>query len=107
MTLFVIGVVVIFHLFSLAINADTSIENRGIALQLARERMEQIKAAASYGDIDSYAGVRAPVGGGFPIFEREVTVVADPKQVVVNVYWDEKGDEMALALTTLMADYGF
>lgn len=107
MTLFVIGIVVIFHLFSLAIGADTYAENRGVALQLARERMEQVKAAAAYADIDAFAAARAPVGGGFSFFEREVTVAAEPKEVSVIVYWQERGVEHNLALTTLMADYGY
>lgn len=106
-TLFVISVMVIFHLFSLAISADTSNENRSIALQLAREKIEQIKDADSYTAIDTFVEARTTVPGGFDGFEREVTVSGDPKQVTVSVVWDERGRENSLALTTLLAAYGY
>lgn len=107
MAIFSISVVVILHIFSLTITVDESIEREGIALQLSQEEIESIRAASTYADIDSYAMARGPVSGGFDAFEKEVLIGSDPKQVAVTVYWEEKGVEQSLSLTTLISDFGF
>lgn len=103
----VVGVVVLLQVFSIGMFADTGVENTTIALNLAQEKMEEIKDASSYAGIDSFAAVRANLGGNFADFDREVTVSGDPKQVNVVVYWTVKGEDQSMNLVTLFADYDY
>ncbi len=103
----VVGVVVPMQMFSMGMFADTDVENATIALNLAQEKMEEIKDASSYVNIDSFASARANLGGDFADFDREVTVAGDPKQVNVIVYWTVKGQDQSINLVTLFTDYDY
>lgn len=103
----VAGVVVLMQMFSIGMFADTDVENATIALNLAQEKMEEIRDASTYSGIDSFASARANLGGDFSDFDREVTVAGDPKQVDVLVYWTVKGQDQSINLVTLFADYDY
>lgn len=101
------GISTILRMFSVGIFADANTENMTIALNLAQEEMEEIKDASSYANIDSFAAVRANLGGAFADFDRAVTVSGDPKQVNVIVYWSVKGVDQSIDLVSLFADYDY
>lgn len=105
----VVGVVVLLQMFSIGMFADTDVENAGLALNLAQEKMEQIKDAISYKAIDDFASARGEedLGDDFADFDREVTVSGNPKQVNVIVYWTVKGQDQSINLVTLFADYDY
>ncbi len=103
----VVGMVSVVSVFSTSTMLDVDIENKSKALLLAQEKMEEIKAADSYTGVDDFAASRAALSGDFSSFDREVIVSGDPKQVDVIVYWNVKGDEQQVALTTLFADYDY
>lgn len=101
------GIVTILRMVSIGMFADVNVENTTIALYLAQEKMEEIKDASSYANIDSFASARAALTGSFADFERAVTVSGNPKQVNVIVYWRVKGQDQSINLATLFTDYGY
>ena len=105
--LLTVGITSILQMTSMAMFADTNLENVTVARYLAQESMEEIKGAASYLDIDSFASSRSALTGDFADFEREITVSGDPKQVNVTVYWDVKGQDQSIELVTLFTDYDY
>ncbi|HQP10032.1 MAG TPA: prepilin-type N-terminal cleavage/methylation domain-containing protein [Candidatus Omnitrophota bacterium] len=105
--LLTVGMTSILHMVSRAIFADTNLENITTARYLGQEKMEEIKGAAAYDDIDSYASARAALTGAFSGFDRAVAVSGDPKQVDVTVYWTTQGQDQSLRLVTLFADYDY
>ena len=105
--LLTVGISSILHIASIAMFADTNIENTIIARYLAQEKMEEIKDAASYSAIDSFASTRTTLTGDFADFDRAVTVAGDPKQVDVTVYWTVKGQDQTVNLVTLFTDYDY
>ena len=92
---------------SMGMFADVNAENATSARYLAQEKMEEIKDATSYSNIDSFASARATLTGDFADFDREVTVSGDPKQVNVIVYWAVKGQDQSIDLVTLFTDYDY
>ena len=105
--IFTVGMVSLLQAANSAIYADGHLTNLSLAIQLAQEKMEEIKGASSYAAVDGYALPRTNIGGDFAGFDREVAVSGDPKQVEVNVYWGLAGDEQTISLVTLVADYNF
>lgn len=105
--LLTVGVTSVLHMFSMAMFADAQAEKAVIARYLAQEAVEEIKDAASYADIDTFASARSSLSGDFADFDREVTVSGDPKQVDVTVYWSTKGQDQSVELVTLFADYDY
>lgn len=101
------GIVSILRMMSMALFADTNIENSAIAFYLAQETMEEIKDASSYSNIDSFAASRASLSGDFVDFDQEVTVSGNPKEVNVIVYWSMKGQDQSINLVSLFADYDY
>jgi prepilin-type N-terminal cleavage/methylation domain-containing protein len=102
-----VGVVSVLRMMSIGIFADTNTENSTIAFYLAQEKMEEIKDASSYPNIDTFASTRAALSGDFSDFDRAVTVSGDPKQVNVIVYWSVKGQDQSVNLVSLFADYDY
>ena len=112
------GVVALMRILSLGIFADTDVENVTIALNLANEKMEEVKNL-SYGNITDN-----PSDGGwpseswhdkdtdpdlvnFPNFERQVDLRegTEPKEVWIRVRWTVKGVEVPpVELVMLIAD---
>jgi len=105
--LLVVGLVSIINIFGISIFADSEVENRTIALSLAQEKMEEIRDATSYSNVDSFASSKTSLTGDFTDFSREVTVSGTPKQVNVIVYWNAKSDEQNINLVSLFADYDY
>ena len=105
--LLTVGITSILQIAGMAMFADTNLENITIARYLAQEAMEEIKDAASYADIDSFASPRSTLTGEFADFDRTVTVSGDPKQVDATVYWTVKGQDQSVELVTLFTDYDY
>lgn len=102
------GTLAILRMFSIAMISNNNIENSMIALNLAQEEMENIKDAANWEAIDSFATSRTGVvGTEFSDFEKEVAVSGDPKYVNVVIFWNDRGDEQSVELATLFTNYGY
>lgn len=101
------GIVSILQMLSMGMFANTNAEHATTAFYLAQEKMEEIKDASSYANIDTFAVARATLSGDFADFDREVTVSGDPKQVNVIVYWMAKGQDQSVDLVSLFADYDY
>ena len=100
--LFGVGIVAVVSLLSSGMTGAVDAENTAIAVNLAQERMEEIRNL-TYKNIvnDDKAAVT-----GFSVFQREV-IVAEPetnlKQVTVKVYWTYKGGETEVPLVSYVA----
>ena len=105
--LLVVGMTALLQVFSIGIFADADVENKTTALYLAQEKMEEIRDASLYADIDTFASSRANLSGDFADFDREVTVSGEPKQVNVVTYWDVKGTDQRVELVSVFSDYDF
>ncbi len=104
------GLTSILRAMSMGMAAESSLtgsENDAIAKYLAQEKMEEIKDASSYANIDSFVATKAALSGDYSNFERAVTVSGDPKQVNVIVYWMVNSIEQSIDLVTLFADYDY
>ena len=104
------GLTSILRAMSMGMAAESSVagsENNAIAKYLAQEKMEEIKDASSYANIDSFVAPKAVLSGDYSNFERAVTVSGDPKQVNVIVYWMVNSIEQNIDLVTLFADYDY
>lgn len=89
--------------FSMGLFASGNSESLLLATHLDQEKMEEIRNK-SYASVASET--RAAVSG-FPSFEREVAVstpLTNLKQVSVNVYWNNKGDELSTSLVTYVSN---
>lgn len=98
-----IGIVTLSGAFSVGLFASGNSESLLLATHLAQEKMEEIRNK-SYASITNES--RAAVSG-FSSFEREVVVstpLTDLKQVSVNVYWDNKDDELDTSLVTYVSN---
>ncbi len=105
--LLTVGVISILQMFSIGLFADAETENQTTAFYLAQEKMEEVRDASSYANIDSFAASKTALTGSFIDFSREVTVSGTPKQVNVIVYWNVKGAEQSVDLVSLFADYNY
>jgi len=107
MVILVIGIMALLEAMNTVLFADGQTQHNLIAVQLAQEKMEEIKSVGSYAAIDGFIQARANLGGHFADFDREVGVSGDPKTVEVSVYWGPASQEQRLQLVTLMADYNY
>ena len=107
LVLITVGILPIMQSMNSAAYLETVMDHRAIALQLAQEEMELIKAAASYAQVDNYASARANLGGEWADFDREVLIAGDPKEVRVKLTWGRSSEKESLELVTLMADYNY
>lgn len=104
------GLTSILRAMSMGMAAESSVagsENNAIAKYLAQEKMEEIKDASSYANIDSFVAAKAALSGNYSNFERAVTVFGNPKEVNVIVYWMVNSIEQSIDLVTLFADYDY
>jgi len=105
-TLLSVGSTTIIHMMSMAMFADTGLEQRIIALNLANERMEEIKNTA-FSSIST--GTETGSSIGFSFFDNRVTTVTntetDLKDVKVEMQWTQKGGQQTVAVQTYIADY--
>ena len=100
--LFGVGVIAVISLFSSGMAGALDSENTTIAVNLAQERMEEIRNLA-YGSV---VNEDKEAVDGFPVFQREV-MVTEPetnlKEVTVKVYWTYKGGETEVPLVSYVA----
>ena len=104
------GLTSILRAMSMGMAAESSVagsENNAIAKYLAQEKLEEIKDASSYANIDSFVAPKAALSGDYSNFERAVTVSGDPKEVNVIVYWIVNSIEQSIDLVTLFANYDY
>ena len=105
----VIGVIAIARAFSIGMFASTDVKNVELALDIAQAKLENI-----YGTTGGVADqtLHDVYNDGFvgDIYQNQnfqvkvVTDDNDPERVDVNVYWDTKGGQAGVTLTTLMAN---
>lgn len=90
--------------FSSGIVTSGDVESVELALNLAQEKMEDIKNK-TYANVASEAQSAV---SGFSAFQRQVAVTVlqtDLKQVAVTVSWDTKGGQADVDLMTLVTNY--
>ena len=106
LTLFTVGSTTLMHMLSISMFADTDLEQSIIAMNLANERMEEIKNTA-FASISS--GTETGASIGFDVFDNRVVTVAstatDLKDVEVEMRWTQKGGQKTVAVQTYIADY--
>ena len=105
--LIVTGLVTLMGIMSVAIVADASLEYRLTALNLANEKIEELKDVA-FGSIT--AGTETGSSIGFDWLSQRVVSINEPygpnllKEVTVTVEWAEKGSTQSIAVNTFIAN---
>jgi len=114
------GLMVLMQLMSVAIFADSTLEYRLTALNLANEKLEELKDDGySHANLDPASSpfTEASISGFDFADQRQWTVdyvdanlstsVSDTglKDVTVEVQWTQKGDTQSVAVETLIGDY--
>ena len=105
--LFTVGIIGIMSAFNAGIFAISDVENVNLALNLAQKKMEEI-TVGTYPGIASEPKAVIPDLQNLPVFEQQVDVSTPQtgfKQVKTTIYWDTKGGETSVSLTTLVTDY--
>ncbi len=118
--LIVSGLVVLMQVMSVAIFADSTLEYRLTALNLANEKLEELKDDGySHANLDPASSpfTEASISGFDFVGQRQWTVdyvdanlsisVSDTglKDVTVEVQWTQKGGTQYVAVETLIGDY--
>ena len=118
--LIVSGLVVLMQVMSVAIFADSTLEYRLTALNLANEKLEELKDDGySHANLDPASSpfTEAFISGFDFVDQRQWTVdyvdanlstsVSDTglKDVTVEVQWMQKGGTQSVAVETLIGDY--
>ncbi|MCX5749508.1 MAG: prepilin-type N-terminal cleavage/methylation domain-containing protein [Candidatus Saganbacteria bacterium] len=103
-----LGLLPIMLLFSSGITASSDATNRSVAVQLAQQKMEQIKGL-SYSDIESTSEAFGQISG-FSNFSRAVTSSTaegspDLIDVKVNVQWQSGPSIGSYEVETFIANY--
>jgi len=101
--LMVTGSVLLLQALATGLFAGGQNENDLVAINLAQEKMENLRNTA-YASIANETKAVVP---GFSAFQREVVVTtpqSNLKQVTVNVYWASKGSELSQGLVTYISD---
>lgn len=105
LTLFSVGMTAIIYMLNTAMFADSDMEQSLIAMNLANERMEEIRNTA-FASISS--GTETGSSIGFSQFDNRVTTVtntaSDLKNVLVEVQWTQKGGQQSVGAQTYIAD---
>ena len=105
-----VGVVVLVWAFSVGMFASTETEDVELALGIAQAKLEAIYGATG-GVADEVLHDVANdgfIGDIYTDKNFQVKVETDddnPEQVDVTVYWDTKGGQTSITITTLVADY--
>jgi Tfp pilus assembly protein PilV len=118
--LIVIGLVALMQAMSVAIFADSTLEYRLTALNLANEKLEELKDDGySHANLDPASSpfTEAFISGFNFVDQRQWTVdyvdanlstsVSDTglKDVTVQVQWTQRGGTQYVAVETLIGDY--
>ncbi len=96
-----VGVFSAVGAMSQALGTDQSVEGMVVASALAQEQMEVLKDTG-WGSVAAVA--RVNIGAPFALYDRQITVSGDPKQVKVIIYWKFKGVDQQVSLETLLAN---
>ena len=114
------GLMVLMQLMGVAIFADSNLEYRLTALNLANEKLEELKDDGySHANLDPASSpfTEASISGFDFVDQRQWTVdyvdanlstsVSDTglKDVTVEVQWTQKGGTQSVAVETLIGDY--
>ena len=105
--LIVTGLVTLMGIMSVGIYADANLEYRITALNLANEKIEELKDIA-FGSISYGTETGSDIGFDW-VDQREVSI--EPydsnllKEVTVTVQWTQKGSTQSVSVETLIADY--
>ena len=114
------GLMVLMQLMGVAIFADSTLEYRLIALNLANEKLEELKDDGySHANLEPASSpfTEASISGFDFVDQRQWTVdyvdanlstsVSDTglKDVTVEVQWTQKGGTQSVAVETLIGDY--
>ena len=99
------GLMVLMHLVGVAIFADSDLEYSLISLNLANEKLEELRDS----DYSTVASVTESSISGFSwVDDRIVTVSeidSDLKDVQVEVRWMQKGGRQSVNVRTYIANY--
>lgn len=100
------GSTVLIHMMSVGMFADSNLEQSIVAVNLANEKMEEIRNTA-FASISS--GTETGASIGFSVFDNRVVTVtntaSDLKDVKVEMQWTQKGGQQSVAVETYVADY--
>ena len=105
------GLMVLMQLMSVAIFADSDLEYSLIALNLANEKLEELKDDGySHANLDPASSpyTEASISGFDFVDDRIVTVSEvdiDLKDVQVEVRWTQKGGQQSVNVCTYIANY--
>jgi len=99
------GLMVLMQLMSVAIFADSDLEYSLIALNLANEKLEELKDS----DYSSVASATENSISGFSFVDDRIVTVSevdtDLKDVQVEVRWTQKGGQQSVNVRTYIANY--
>ena len=99
------GLMALMHMLSIAIFADSDLEYSVTSLNLANEKLEELKDS-DYGLVTS--ATESSISGFDWVDDRMVTVSeisTDLKDVQVEVRWTQKGGQQSVNLRTYIANY--
>jgi Tfp pilus assembly protein PilV len=100
------GMTILIHMMSIGMFADSNLEQGITAMNLANEKMEELKNTAFAG-ISSGSETGSSIG--FSVFDSRVVTVTntqtDLKDVKVEVQWTQKGGQQSVAVEAYIADY--
>ena len=112
------GLMVLMQLMGVAIFADSTLEYRLTALNLANEKLEELKDDGySHANLNTGTRTESSISGFVFVDQRQWTVdyvdanlstsVSDTglKDVAVEVQWMQKGGTQSVAVETLIGDY--
>ena len=99
------GSMALMHMLSIAIFADSDLEYSLISLNLANEKLEELKDS-DYSTVAS--ATESSISGFSWVDDRIVTVSevdTDLKDVEVEVRWTQKGGQQSVNMRTYIANY--
>jgi len=103
-----LGFIPLINLFSNGVTASSDATNSSIAVQLAQQKMEQIKAL-QYADMETTSEAYGQISG-YPAFSRAAAVVTEGgsaalSRVTVSVEWTSGSTVNNYVIETLVTDY--
>ena len=103
------GLMALMHMMSMAIFADSDLEYSLTSLNLANEKLEQLKDDGySHANLNTGTHTESSISGFDFVDDRIVTVSeisTDLKDVQVEVRWTQKGGQQSINVRTYIANY--
>lgn len=106
--LIVVGLIALMGTVSVGIRADANLEHRITALNLANEKIEELKNAA-FSSISADAETGSAIG--FDWVDQRTVSIDEPygpnllKNIKVTVQWTQKGSVQSVVVDTSIANY--